>query len=156
MANATVFHLNEGESRRFDELWGNDYQQERETFALAATEGGLQLHTHRRRERSRFLVKKKLEDFRRVHGALFCKVCALPERGLYPEDLTSSVFEVHHTLPLSNAATPRRTSLTDLAVVCANCHRAIHATANVESNMDCIKRRFKNAYAIATASDGSI
>jgi predicted HNH restriction endonuclease len=34
---------------------------------------------------------------------------------------------------------PRRTTLADLAVVCANCHRAIHATPDVDENLRAIK-----------------
>ena len=60
-------------------------------------------------------------------------------RGRYPVELALSVFEVHHTSPLASAAGPRRTTLEDLAVVCASCHRAIHATSQVEENMREIK-----------------
>lgn len=140
MANATVFRLDEAECKRIEELWASAHVTEWGELGSSAIEGKLQLRAHRRRERSRFLVKKKLEEFRRLHGSLHCEVCGLTEVGPYPAALASSVFEVHHTSPLSSAATPRRTMLTDLAVVCANCHRAIHATADVENNMKAIKR----------------
>jgi len=32
----------------------------------------------------------------------------------------------HHTVPMSESAADHRTRLTDLAIVCANCHRMIH------------------------------
>ncbi|NBS56472.1 MAG: hypothetical protein EBS65_05320 [Betaproteobacteria bacterium] len=89
----------------------------------SATEGKLHLQAHRRRERS-----------------LHCEVCALAETGPYPAALAASFFEVQHTSPWSSAVTPRRTTLADLAVVCTNCHRAVHATADVENNMRTINR----------------
>ncbi len=140
MANATVFRLDDAERKRIEELWAATYEREPEESGPSATEGKVQLRAHRRRERSRFLVQKKLDEFRRLHGTLHCEVCALAEVGPYPATLAANVFEVHHKLPLSSAATPRRTTLTDLAVLCANCHRAVHATADVEANMKAITR----------------
>jgi hypothetical protein len=141
MANATVFRLDDAERRRMEELWGSARAIEPEESEPSATEGKLQLRAHRRRERSRFLIRKKLEEFRRLHGSLHCEVCALPELGRYPSALAASVFEVHHTSPLASAVTPRRTTLADLAVLCANCHRAVHATSEVEGNMKAITRQ---------------
>ena len=142
MANATVFRLEDNERMRIEELWAAARNSETEQSEPSATEGKQQLLAHSRRERSRFLVQKKLEEFRRVHGALQCEACALSEVGRYPGALAGRIFEVHHTLPLSSAATPRRTTLADLAVLCANCHRAVHATPDVEVNMQTIKRSF--------------
>jgi hypothetical protein len=142
MPNGTVFPLTEVERKRIEELWASSSKAEPEYFEPSAAEGKWQLQAHRRRERSRFLVKKKIAEFRTVHGALYCEVCLLPEIGTYPTDLSASVFEVHHLSPLSTATTPRRTTLSDLAVICANCHRAIHATADVGSNLSNLKRLF--------------
>ncbi len=140
MANATVFHLNETERKQIEELWAASYESEPEESVPSAAEGKIQLRAHRRRERSRFLVRKKLEDFRRLHGSLHCEACSFAEVGQYPHALAASVFEVHHILPLASAATPRRTTLDDLKVLCANCHRAVHATPDVEANMKAINR----------------
>ena len=140
MANATVFHLNETERKQIEELWAASYESEPEESVPSAAEGKVQLRAHRRRERSRFLVRKKLEDFRRLHGSLHCEACSFAEVGQYPHALAASVFEVHHILPLASAATPRRTTLDDLKVLCANCHRAVHATPDVEANMKAISR----------------
>ena len=139
MPNGTVFRLSDEECRRMDALWAGLRVSEPDEFGPSANEGRVQVVAHRRRERSRLLVRNKLSEFRRVHGALFCEVCALPEQGRYPEALAASVFEVHHLSPLAVAASPRRTTLEDLAVVCASCHRAIHATHEVEVNMRAIK-----------------
>jgi predicted HNH restriction endonuclease len=45
-------------------------------------------------------------------------------------------------MPLSQAESPRKTTLDDLAVVCANCHRAIHSTSRVEENFAALKKMF--------------
>jgi hypothetical protein len=45
--------------------------------------------------------------------------------------------------PLSAAATPVRTTLSDLAVLCANCHRAVHATTEVEDNYAILAQHFR-------------
>lgn len=142
MANATVFRLDDAERRRMEELWGTTRESESEESEPSAIEGKLQLRAHRRRERSRFLIRKKLEEFRRLHGSLHCEICTLAEVGRYPASLAASIFEVHHTSPLASAVTPRRTTLADLKVLCANCHRAIHATPDVELNMKAITRQF--------------
>jgi len=142
MPNGTVFRLDDNECGRLEVLWAATRESEPEQSEPSATEGKQQLQAHRRRERSRFLAQKKLEEFRRIHGALHCEACALSEIGRYPASLVARIFEVHHTLPLSSAATPRRTTLTDLAVLCANCHRAVHATPDVEVNMRTITRLF--------------
>jgi len=140
MANETVFFLDEHELKRIEELWGSAYEPEPEPSNASATEGQSHLRAHRRRERSRFLVKKKLEEFRRLHGSLHCEVCAVAEvGGPYPPAFAARIFEVHHTSPLSRASTPCQTTLTDLAVLCANCHSAVHATADVENNMKAIR-----------------
>jgi len=82
-----------------------------------------------------------LEQARRA-GAIRCEVCHLSEEESYPQPFASRIFEVHHLMPLSQVETPRKTTLDDLAVVCANCHRAIHATNQVEKNFLALKQSF--------------
>lgn len=143
MPRGTVFFLNDAERERVEVLWAGLRGSELEESETSASEGRLQVLAHRRRERSRYLVDKKLDEFRLVHGSLHCEVCALPERGYYPSALAASVFEVHHTSPLASSTTPRRTTLADLAVVCASCHRAIHATSDVDENLRAITAALK-------------
>ena len=59
-------------------------------------------------------------------GHLRCEVCDLEPETLYGGD-ADSLVDVHHILPLSVSG-PTRTHLDDLAVLCPNCHRAIHAS----------------------------
>jgi hypothetical protein len=133
MPNSTVFRLDTNESQQLMMMWqgaGSVDSGEPEAF-----EGKVYWRAHRRRERSRFLVKKKLEAARIAHGYLRCEACGLVEGPPYPTHLKAKIFEVHHISPIASATTPRKTTLADLAVVCANCHRAIHATADTEENM---------------------
>lgn len=92
-----------------------------------AIEGEPRLKAHLRRERNRDIVRQKLESVRRTHGVVRCEACHFVASGRY-RDLTSDLVEVHHRRPLSEAAGAVETRLEDLAVLCPNCHRAIHAT----------------------------
>jgi len=88
-------------------------------------EGKLRLRIHYSRERSS-QRKHKLEDFQKTHGQIFCEACG--ESGeRYEINKQESIFEVHHILPLAIAEDQVITKLDDLAVLCANCHRAIHS-----------------------------
>ena len=92
-----------------------------------AIEGEPRLKVHLRRERNRDIARQKLESVRRTHGVVRCEACHFVASGRY-RDLTSDLVEVHHGRPLSEAEGALETRLEDLAVLCPNCHRAIHAT----------------------------
>jgi hypothetical protein len=79
---------------------------------------------HRHRERR--LRDNKLKAARQ-EGALRCEVprCGFEFEKIYGE-LGAGFAEVHHRRPLGGLKRSRRTTLDDLAVVCANCHRMIH------------------------------
>lgn len=91
-----------------------------------AIEGRPQLVTHLRKERNPKLVRNKKAKFLQEHGVLFCEAC-LGRHKSYG-NLTGDIFEVHHRNPLSESTDPVKTRLKDLAVLCPNCHRAIHRT----------------------------
>lgn len=75
---------------------------------------------HRRRERA--LRGKKLLEFRKMHGRLFCEVCNFDFKAAFDVEYA----EVHHVKPLGLTEGPQMTRLEDLAVLCANCHRVAH------------------------------
>lgn len=93
-------------------------------------EGRLLTALHVRRERNS-KVRKMLLDDRRPKG-LRCEICALtrPELDL---SLQESLFEAHHLVPLADAG-ERRTRLTDLALLCACCHRLVHRAMVLKSS----------------------
>jgi 5-methylcytosine-specific restriction protein A len=79
------------------------------------------------RERDRALVFLKREVARGADGHLRCEACGFATQDVFA-GLAGEVCEVHHRLPLADATGTVVTHLEDLAVLCANCHRAIHKT----------------------------
>lgn len=134
MPSGTVFPLDCAQVLALEKLWGLTARDDGAGISDAATEGGQALRAHRRRERSTALRNKKLAEVRATYGKCVCALCGIDETTRYPAALTARIFEVHHLAPLSKATTPVRTTLADLAVLCANCHRAVHATPAVEEN----------------------
>ena len=130
----TVFALDRAQSLALERLWGLTAHDNGTEIPAAATEGERSLRAHRRRERSSSLRDKKLAEVRAAYGKCVCSLCGIDETTGYPVALAARIFEVHHLAPLSKAATPVRTTLADLAVLCANCHRAVHATPAVDEN----------------------
>ena len=91
-----------------------------------AEEGRLLTRMHRVRERNRELVKKKRDAVLRETGRLACEACSFDFNDKYG-DHGRGFIEVHHLLPLYALAPGTRTRMKDLAVLCANCHRMVHA-----------------------------
>lgn len=84
-------------------------------------EGRLLMRLHRVRERRRSGEKKRA--VLAATGRLACEACDFDFAAAYGE-LGAGFAECHHKLPL--VAGVRTTKLSDLAVVCANCHRMLH------------------------------
>lgn len=129
--NGTVFCLSEPEEAALMSLW-QDTQAP--LLSAGAIEGQPSLRAHYIRERSPRLRHDKLHAFRQTHAKLCCEICGFETSTHHPEPFKDRAFEVHHKRPLASAATPVRTTLDDLTVLCANCHRAVHASANVTQN----------------------
>ena len=93
---------------------------------LAAPEGGLALRAHLRRERDPRLRYLKLADTKRRGLPIACEACGFDfgctygSRGL-------DYIECHHRTPLYVTG-KTQTRVTDLALLCSNCHRMIHRT----------------------------
>ncbi len=90
----------------------------------AADEGGILLRMHRLRERDGKLRDRKLQAILSAEGRLVCEVCRFDFEVFYG-DRGRGFMEVHHVAPL-HVTGPTRTSLRDLAALCANCHRMLH------------------------------
>lgn len=89
-----------------------------------AIEGALLVRVHRTLERNRNLVSRKKQAVLMSTGELACEVCGFVFETTYGE-LGHGFIECHHVVPLSRSG-PRRTTLSDLAVLCSNCHRMAH------------------------------
>ena len=91
-----------------------------------APEGRVLTLTHLRRERSRELVRSKKARVQKVVGRLACEACAFDFAAMYG-DRGSGFIECHHTKAVETLLEDAKTHLDDLALLCANCHRMIHA-----------------------------
>tara|TARA_R110000787_G_scaffold268237_1_gene374695 strand:+ start:142 stop:831 length:690 start_codon:yes stop_codon:yes gene_type:complete len=88
---------------------------------IEASEGRARLRIHLRRERSRKLIqtfKASLKDFA-------CEACGQDMEAIYGE-LGAGYIEAHHKVPVATIEDGGKTRLSDLAALCANCHRIIH------------------------------
>ncbi|WP_369281118.1 HNH endonuclease [Streptomyces sp. AC04842] len=101
-----------------DEEFEDDY---------SAPEGRLLMRRHRARERNKGLRKKKIASVLQRGGSLACEACGFDFEEVYG-DRGAGYIECHHVVPLHEAE-EGRTKLTDLALICANCHRMIHRRA---------------------------
>ena len=88
-------------------------------------EGGLRLHLHLKRERNAKLVADAKREWLLNDPLLRCEVCAFSFVERY-SDLDEPFIEAHHRTPLKDVAPGTKTLISDLAPVCANCHRMLH------------------------------
>jgi len=88
-------------------------------------EGRVLTTLHHRRERNRKAVRKKKESVLASTGALLCEVCDFDFVATYGE-LGRGYAECHHRTPVAELENTGTTMLSDLAILCANCHRMIH------------------------------
>ena len=110
-----------GDANRFEHLEQNEADNKK------MSEGEKKLLQHYKRERRPQLRDMKLKSVMREVGFLQCECCGTAAEA-YPPEYRKSVFEVHHRRPLSEGST--LTGVDDLALLCANCHRAIHTFPN--------------------------
>ncbi len=89
----------------------------------SAPEGKILASAHIRRERSRPLRQAKI---RSVHGQPVCEACGFDFQVAYG-DRGAGFIECHHLKPLHELRPGDETTLEDLALLCANCHRMIHS-----------------------------
>lgn len=98
-----------------------DYTQEDDEFS----EGKALLKKHLARERNQFLITKAKRLFRELHGNLFCEICGLDFSRVYGE-LGEGFIEAHHIKPVSQMNDGEKTVITDIIMVCSNCHSMLH------------------------------
>jgi len=93
------------------------------------SEGALLTRVHKLKERKPS-VRRFLISNRQAKGGVQCDVCGFKGATKVPE-LLESQFEAHHIVPLAFEG-KRRTKLSDMALLCANCHRLIHKAISMK------------------------
>lgn len=119
------------------------FSPEEEEEIVEASEGRLLTRVHRRRERSQKLVEKKKAAVMTQTGRLACEACGFDFEAKYGER-GKGFIECHHLKPVHTLADGSKTQLSDLALLCSNCHRMLHAKTpwlSVEELKDAIKRK---------------
>jgi 5-methylcytosine-specific restriction enzyme A len=122
LANASDTIISFVDSDEEQPSTANDSEEDR----LEASEGKLVTRTHHARERSAAIARKKKDQVLKSEGRLACEVCGFDFAATYG-GRGENFIECHHTKPVSELRPGQKTKLGDLALVCANCHRMIHA-----------------------------
>lgn len=86
-------------------------------------EGRRYLQYHNKIERNPYLKEQYLRKYF-LKNDILCELCneMFTKYDLEKHD----VFELHHCIPLFLYETPRETIISDLILICPNCHRLIH------------------------------
>lgn len=92
---------------------------------VSGLEGNPRLVAHLRRERNTLIVERRKREVLAKTGALNCEVCGFDFEKVYGEH-GKAFCEVHHLIPLHKSDGVVKTELSDLAIICSNCHRIIH------------------------------
>jgi hypothetical protein len=125
-AGPTALHLDTWRAATFiTNVVASVSDEDAELTAFEGTSKKLFL-LHRRREAS--LRRMKIRQAQLLNnGRLVCEVrnCNFDFEETYGE-FGAGYAQVHHRKPLSEAGEGRKVKLTELAVVCANCHAMIH------------------------------
>ena len=85
----------------------------------------LVLHKRFETVRNRKLVQEAKEYFKSKHKKLFCEGCGFDFQLVYG-DRGQDFIEAHHSIPIAQIESGTKLRVTDLRMVCANCHRMLH------------------------------
>lgn len=116
---------------------------------IGTQEGRAALRVHMRRERSRKLI----DDFKASLNSFACEACGDDMGAIYGE-LGTGYIEAHHKVPVAEIEEGQTTKLSDLAALCANCHRIIHRNGLISVEELAAKVRPRRpSFAIAAEAD---
>jgi 5-methylcytosine-specific restriction protein A len=108
-------------------------------------EGRVLSRVHTYKERDRKIIAKKKASVLKTQGRLACECCSFDFEKAYG-DRGNGFIEVHHIKPIFELEPDTATKLEDLALLCANCHRMIHAkkpwlsVAELKSALKAVKK----------------
>lgn len=103
-----------------------------ETIKDSVMEGQVLYKVHKVRERDQEIVRLKKQQELSNFGYLECEACVFNFHKFYGE-IGYGYIECHHKIPLSYFKVQSKTTLEDLALVCANCHRMLHRSIDTLS-----------------------
>lgn len=103
----------------------DDYDSYGEDIDYTASEGKIFTQLHKKKERNKTIVKKKKEQVLKKHGCLKCEICSFDFVEKYGHNLGHEFSECHHINPIADNDEVN-TKLSDLIIICPNCHRMIH------------------------------
>jgi putative restriction endonuclease len=115
---------------------------------IEAEEGRATLRIHLRRERSRKLIAA----FKASLPSFACEACGDDMAAIYGE-LGAGYIEAHHKVPVALIEEGEKTKLSDLAALCANCHRIIHRNGLMSVEALAAHLRSGPSFAIAAEPD---
>ena len=93
---------------------------------VSAKEGKVLTRVHKIKERNRKIVSHKKNQAFLANGKLSCEACGFDFSEAYGIR-GEGVIEAHHNKPLHTLNPQTKTTLNDLTLLCANCHRIVHA-----------------------------
>ena len=96
-----------------------------EDAASRFAEGERKYRLHRSLERDPSITRKAKQARLAAQQDLCCDVCGFSFFESYGE-LGSGFIEAHHTVPVSEIQGSQKTKISDIALVCANCHQMLH------------------------------
>ena len=99
--------------------------EEEEGDISVVEEGAVIYKLHKYRERDVSIVAKKKNIVFEQYGKLLCEACEFDFNVQYG-DLGYKFIECHHRTPLAEFTSISKTTISDLALVCSNCHRMLH------------------------------
>lgn len=95
-------------------------------------EGHRSFEYHRRLERDGKLPRKAKAKRLAETGRLECEVCGIDFFATYGER-GKGFIEAHHTKPVASLCGTEKTKISELAMVCSNCHRMLHRGSELMS-----------------------
>lgn len=103
----------------------NDEESDPPDYEIGYAEGAtlFVLKRHKHYERNVEVIKKAKEKAK-AEGRFHCEACSFNFESTYPK-LGDSFIECHHQTPIASGGI-RTTYISDLALVCSNCHRMLH------------------------------
>ena len=135
--------LTEDVARQVEKLWSEhlrDFVDDTEKYAYEGQQRrAFVIHRHRETK----LRDEKIRQTLKQNGGKLC--CQVPGCEFDFSDVYGVIGEgyaqVHHLKPLSGAEGKQKTTLSDLIVVCANCHAMIHRGGECRKPEDLIKQK---------------